>query len=42
VLDRGYAMVLHGETVVRDPAQVSAGDVLEVRLARGKLGVVVK
>jgi exodeoxyribonuclease VII large subunit len=42
VLDRGYAMVLHGQTVVRDPAQVSAGDVLEVRLARGKLGVVVK
>ena len=42
VLDRGYAMALHRGAVVRDAAHVSAGDVLEVRLARGKLEVVVK
>ncbi len=42
VLDRGYAMVAKGGELLRDPAQVSAGDTLEVRLARGKLEVVVK
>ena len=42
VLDRGYAMALHRGEVVRDAAQVSAGDVIEIRLARGKLNVVVK
>jgi exodeoxyribonuclease VII large subunit len=42
VLDRGYAMVRAGDHVVRDAAEVAAGDRLEVRLARGTLGVVVE
>jgi exodeoxyribonuclease VII large subunit len=42
VLDRGYAIAMHGETAVRDPAQVSTGDTLELVLARGKIEVVVK
>ncbi|HEY1548851.1 MAG TPA: exodeoxyribonuclease VII large subunit [Kofleriaceae bacterium] len=42
VLDRGYAMAVKGTELIRDPAQVSAGDVLELRLARGKLEVIVK
>jgi exodeoxyribonuclease VII large subunit len=42
VLDRGYAIAMHGDSAVRDPAQVSAGDTLELVLARGKLEVVVK
>ncbi|HEX4451650.1 MAG TPA: exodeoxyribonuclease VII large subunit [Kofleriaceae bacterium] len=42
VLDRGYAMAVKGTALIRDPAQVSAGDVLELRLARGKLEVIVK
>jgi exodeoxyribonuclease VII large subunit len=42
VLDRGYAMVAHDGEIVRDPAQVAAGDTLNVRLARGVLEVVVK
>jgi exonuclease VII large subunit len=42
VLDRGYAMVAKNGELLRDPAQVSAGDTLEVHLARGKLEVVVK
>jgi exodeoxyribonuclease VII large subunit len=42
VLDRGYAMALRGGAVVRDAAEVHAGDELVVRLARGQLDVVVK
>jgi exodeoxyribonuclease VII large subunit len=42
VLDRGYAMAVKGTELIRDPAQVSAGEVLELRLARGKLEVIVK
>jgi exodeoxyribonuclease VII large subunit len=42
VLDRGYAMVAKGDTIVRDADQVSAGDTLVVRLARGALDVTVK
>jgi exodeoxyribonuclease VII large subunit len=42
VLDRGYAMVRAGDHVVRDASEVSAGDRLQVRLARGLLGVVVE
>jgi exodeoxyribonuclease VII large subunit len=42
VLDRGYAMVVRDGEIVRDPAQVAAGDTLNVRLARGVLEVVVK
>ena len=42
VLDRGYAMVRKGETIVRDVEQISRGDKLRVSLARGTLGVVVE
>jgi exodeoxyribonuclease VII large subunit len=41
VLDRGYAMVQHGEAIVREAAQVSPGDRLRIRLARGALEVTV-
>ncbi|HEY5922553.1 MAG TPA: exodeoxyribonuclease VII large subunit, partial [Kofleriaceae bacterium] len=41
VLDRGYAMVRAGDAIVRDVEQVSAGDRLRVRLARGSLDVIV-
>ena len=41
VLDRGYAMVRADDRIVRDAAQVSTGDRLDVRLARGSLEVVV-
>jgi exodeoxyribonuclease VII large subunit len=41
VLDRGYAMVQAGPTIIRDAAQVAVGDRLHVRLARGELDVVV-
>ena len=36
-LDRGYAVVRAGDTVVRDPAQVSHGDALRIRVAGGEL-----
>jgi exodeoxyribonuclease VII large subunit len=36
-LRRGYAIVQHGSTVLRDPAQVAPGDPLRVRLADGEL-----
>ena len=39
VLDRGYAMVSKDGAIVRDAAQVTAGDHLDVRLARGALKV---
>jgi exodeoxyribonuclease VII large subunit len=42
VLDRGFAMVQRGADIVRDAAQVAAGDRLRVRLARGALGVIVE
>jgi len=42
VLDRGYAMVSKGTALVRDAAQVTTGDRLRVRLARGTLGVIVE
>jgi exodeoxyribonuclease VII large subunit len=45
VLDRGFAMVSRGApgaAIVRDAAQVAAGDRLRVRLARGALGVIVE
>ncbi len=42
VLDRGYAMALHGERVVRDASEVAAGDRLTLRLAKGTLDVEVK
>jgi exodeoxyribonuclease VII large subunit len=42
VLDRGYAVVRAGDVVVREATQVSPGDHLHVRLARGELVVVVE
>jgi exodeoxyribonuclease VII large subunit len=42
VLDRGFAMVQRGADIIRDAAQVTAGDRLRVRLARGALGVIVE
>jgi len=41
VLDRGYAMVRAGDVLVRDAAQVAAGERLSVRLAKGALDVIV-
>jgi exodeoxyribonuclease VII large subunit len=41
VLERGYALVRRGDEVVRDPEQVSPGDRLSVRVARGTLSVIV-
>jgi exodeoxyribonuclease VII large subunit len=40
VLDRGYAVVHAGDAIVRDASQVSAGDRLRIRLARGELAAV--
>jgi len=36
-LDRGYAVVRSGDAVVRDPAQVSPGDALRIRVAAGEI-----
>lgn len=36
-LKRGYAIVRHNNTVLRDPKQVSASDLLMVQLAEGEL-----
>uniref|UniRef100_UPI0035ABE339 exodeoxyribonuclease VII large subunit n=1 Tax=Actinotalea sp. C106 TaxID=2908644 RepID=UPI0035ABE339 len=37
-LDRGYAVVQHGDgLVLRDPAEVDVGQVLRIRVARGEL-----
>jgi exodeoxyribonuclease VII large subunit len=41
VLDRGYAMVHAGDTLVRDASQVGPGAQLRVRVARGALAVTV-
>lgn len=41
VLDRGFATVSHGKAIVRDAAAVSAGDHLQIQLARGSLEVTV-
>ncbi|HEY1554074.1 MAG TPA: exodeoxyribonuclease VII large subunit [Kofleriaceae bacterium] len=42
VLERGYAVVRAGETIVREAASVAAGDRLHVRVARGSLEVMVE
>jgi exodeoxyribonuclease VII large subunit len=43
VLARGFAMVAQGDgTIVRDAAQISPGDHLQIRLAKGSLGVIVE
>jgi len=40
VLDRGYAVVQNaGGHVVMDPSEVTAGELLRVRVARGDFGV---
>jgi exonuclease VII large subunit len=41
VLERGYAMVHAGPTLVREASQVAAGVQLRVRVARGSLDVTV-
>jgi exodeoxyribonuclease VII large subunit len=38
-LDRGYAIVRSGYSVVRSPTQVASGDSLSVRVAEGTFGV---
>ena len=40
-LERGYAIVRRGDEVVRDPARVSSGDPLHVRVAGGSFGATV-
>jgi exodeoxyribonuclease VII large subunit len=40
-LQRGYAIVQHADAVIRDPAQVAAGDALRIRLAEGELSATV-
>ena len=42
VLDRGYAMVRAGDSIVRDAATVKPRERLHVRLARGALEVIVE
>jgi exodeoxyribonuclease VII large subunit len=42
VLERGFAMVSKDRVIVRDAAQVTKGERLHVRLARGTLGVIVE
>jgi exodeoxyribonuclease VII large subunit len=37
-LNRGYAIVRSGQTIIRDPATLKAGDPLMIQLAKGKLG----
>ncbi|MDB5178464.1 MAG: putative Exodeoxyribonuclease 7 large subunit [Patescibacteria group bacterium] len=38
VLGRGYAIVRHGGTILRDPAQTKPGEAITIQLAQGKLG----
>ena len=40
-LARGYAIVSRGTAVLRDPAEVSPGDPLHIRLAGGDLAATV-
>jgi exodeoxyribonuclease VII large subunit len=37
LLQQGYAIVTYGDAIVRDPAQVPPGEMLEARLAHGTL-----
>jgi exodeoxyribonuclease VII large subunit len=41
-LERGYAIVHHGDDVVRSPAQVAHGDRLSVQVAAGSFGATVE
>jgi exodeoxyribonuclease VII large subunit len=40
-LERGYAIVHRGDDLVRSPAQVAAGDAIDVRVADGSFGAIV-
>jgi exodeoxyribonuclease VII large subunit len=40
-LERGYAIVHHGDHLVRSPAQVEQGDAIDVRVADGTFGATV-
>lgn len=40
-LERGYAIVRSGETIVRSPAAVAPGDAIDVRVAEGSFGATV-
>jgi exodeoxyribonuclease VII large subunit len=40
-LERGYAIVHRGDDLVRSPAQVAAGDAIDVRVADGTFGATV-
>ncbi len=42
VLERGYSIVEHDGTILRDSAKVQAGDAITVRLARGSIDAEVK
>jgi exodeoxyribonuclease VII large subunit len=42
VLDRGYAIVHHGENVVRAADDVTTGDTIDVRVADGRFGATVE
>ena len=42
VLERGYSIVEHEGTILRDSKKVRAGDTIDVRLARGRIAAVVK
>ena len=42
VLERGYSIVEHNGSILRDSVNVHTGDAIEVRLARGRLAAVVK
>jgi exodeoxyribonuclease VII large subunit len=42
VLDRGYAIVRHGENVVRAADDVTTGDTIDVRVADGRFGATVE
>ncbi len=42
VLDRGYAMVRAGDTIIRDVDQIAEQERLRVTLARGSIDVIVE
>lgn len=42
VLERGYAVVKHGDEIIRDAAQVLQGDRVQIRLARGEISAKVE
>lgn len=42
ILARGYSVATKGEKIIKDSAEVSAGDIINVRLAKGELECEVK